>query len=155
MLRPKIFAVVALTNGRGRVTWSCRVIIREECAYEQRSKLTAAELLRVQQRGARGTHVQPKDRREGADCRYRFSSRQWHTGAGRQRVIIHLNARQSGISRNGRSGRQLRRKWRSARKRAVAGIRDRYRGIRGDLDADAAYAGPDRAARIARRKRRL
>jgi hypothetical protein len=40
MLRPKIFAVVALTNGRGRVTWSCRVIIREECAYEQRSKLT-------------------------------------------------------------------------------------------------------------------
>src|SRR5450755_4090104 len=82
MLRPKIFAVVALTNGRGRVTWSCRVIIREECAYEQRSKLTAAELLRVQQRGARGTHVQPKGRREGTDCRYRFSSRQWNTGTG-------------------------------------------------------------------------
>jgi acetoin utilization deacetylase AcuC-like enzyme len=74
---------------------------------------------------------------------------------GRQRVIIPLDARQSRMSRNGRSGRQLRRKWRSARKRAVAGIRDRYRGIRGDLDADAAYAGPDRAARIARRKRRL
>jgi hypothetical protein len=51
---------------------------------------------------------------------------------GRQRVIIPLDARQS-----------------------VAGIRDRYRGIRSDLDADAACAGPDRAARIARRKRRL
>jgi hypothetical protein len=41
---PQIFAVVALTNGRGRVTWSCRVIIREghaQFAYVQHSKLTA------------------------------------------------------------------------------------------------------------------